>query len=315
LLPLQHLHPLTALPFDDIHDAVRFFLARSRSSQHADTERRDLTVALERTIERTRRTIAAVEEELAGANRGLEYERCGRLLLTNLDAVKRGERTVSLPDGEEHRTITLDPRLTPAANADRYFEKAKTARTARREATARLEQLRAHEALAARLREQIDGAETTDDLRRLLQERGSDLETVGIRKGGVAAADLPPFRMFTVEGGFQVWAGKSSANNDDLTLHHCRPDDLWFHARGGSGAHVVLKVSTGRGEPGKRAREQAAGIAAYYSKMKTAGMVPVAMTLRKYVRKPRGAPPGTVIIERETVLFAHPALPERQAPH
>jgi predicted ribosome quality control (RQC) complex YloA/Tae2 family protein len=113
-----------------------------------------------------------------------------------------------------------------------------------------------------------------------------------------------------VEGGFEVWAGKSSENNDLLTLHHAKPNDLWFHARGSSGSHVLLKVGSGKGEPGKKAKEQAAGIAAYYSKMKNAKMVPVAMTEKKYVRKPKGAPPGTVVLEREKVVFAEPSLPK-----
>ena len=74
---------------------------------------------------------------------------------------------------------------------------------------------------------------------------------------------------------------------------------------------MVLKVGSAGGEPGKRAKEQAASIAAYYSKMKGANMVPVAFTRKKYVRKPKGAPPGTVVIEREEVLLVQPSLPER----
>jgi predicted ribosome quality control (RQC) complex YloA/Tae2 family protein len=93
-------------------------------------------------------------------------------------------------------------------------------------------------------------------------------------------------------------------------MKHAKPSDLWFHARGSSGSHVILKVNTGKGEPGKKAKGQAAAIAAYYSKMKNATMVPVAMTEKKYVRKPKGAPPGTVVLEREKVIFAEPALPD-----
>jgi predicted ribosome quality control (RQC) complex YloA/Tae2 family protein len=118
--------------------------------------------------------------------------------------------------------------------------------------------------------------------------------------------------VFTVEGGFEVWAGKSSENNDLLTLRHARPNDLWFHARGASGSHVILRVGSAAGTPGKRAKEQAAGIAAYYSRMKTARLVPVAMTERKYVHKPRGAKAGTVTIDREQVIFAVPKLPSAE---
>ena len=110
-----------------------------------------------------------------------------------------------------------------------------------------------------------------------------------------------------------MWAGKSSQNNDLLTMKHARPNDLWFHARGSGGSHVVLKSGSGKGEISKRAIEEAASIAAYYSKMKNASTVPVAMTERKYVRKPKGAPPGTVTLEREKVLFVEPRLPEQPA--
>jgi predicted ribosome quality control (RQC) complex YloA/Tae2 family protein len=70
-------------------------------------------------------------------------------------------------------------------------------------------------------------------------------------------------------------------------------------------------VNSAKGEPGKKARTQAAGIAAWFSKLKGSKLVPVAMTQRKYVRKPKGAPPGTVVIEREEVIITAPALPEK----
>jgi predicted ribosome quality control (RQC) complex YloA/Tae2 family protein len=106
-----------------------------------------------------------------------------------------------------------------------------------------------------------------------------------------------------------VWVGKSSENNDLLTMKYAKPNDLWFHARGSSGSHVILRMGTGKGEPSKQAIHEAAGIAAYYSKMKGAKHVPVAVTERKYVRKPRGAEPGSVTIEREKLLFVEPRLP------
>jgi predicted ribosome quality control (RQC) complex YloA/Tae2 family protein len=120
---------------------------------------------------------------------------------------------------------------------------------------------------------------------------------------------LPPFRIFTVEGGFQVLAGKSSENNDRLTMSYAKPNDLWFHCHGSSGSHVVLRVNSASGKPTKKAIHQAASIAAYYSKMKGARSVPVAVTERKFVRKPKGAPPGTVLLERENVVFVEPKLP------
>ena len=145
------------------------------------------------------------------------------------------------------------------------------------------------------------------DLHTFMDEQRVELERAGI--GKKRETEHLPFRTYTVEGGFEVWAGKNGESNDLLTMKHAKPNDLWFHARGASGSHVILKVNTAPGEPGKKARAQAAAVAAYYSKMKKSRLVPVAMTLRKYVRKPKGAPPGTVVLEREEVIFAEPKLP------
>jgi predicted ribosome quality control (RQC) complex YloA/Tae2 family protein len=122
-------------------------------------------------------------------------------------------------------------------------------------------------------------------------------------------ASQPPFRVFSVTGGFEVWVGKSSANNDLLTMKYAKPNDLWFHARGSSGSHTVLKVRDMSHLPGKEAIHQTAAIAAYYSKMRNASNVPVAYCERKYVKKSKGLAEGAVILEREKVIFVTPKLP------
>jgi predicted ribosome quality control (RQC) complex YloA/Tae2 family protein len=176
-----------------------------------------------------------------------------------------------------------------------------------------LQNLRASSGRASTLLDALALLNTKAELKVFMADNVDALDEFGIGEKS-KEREQRPFRIFTVDGGFEVWAGKSSANNDLLTLKYAKPNDLWFHARGSSGSHVVLKVGSGKGEPGKKAREQAAGIAAYYSRMKNAKMVPVAMTEKKYVRKPKGAPPGTVVLEREKVIFAEPALPVHNRP-
>jgi predicted ribosome quality control (RQC) complex YloA/Tae2 family protein len=122
-----------------------------------------------------------------------------------------------------------------------------------------------------------------------------------------------PFRLFTVAGDFEVWAGKNSANNDLLTMKYAKPHDLWFHARGAGGSHVVLRTAGSKAVVPKEAIVQAASIAAYYSRMRTSKLVPVTFTDRKYVRKRKGDPPGTVIVSREKVLMVEPKLPAEVA--
>ena len=102
-----------------------------------------------------------------------------------------------------------------------------------------------------------------------------------------------------------VFAGKTDAANDHVSVRLTRARDRWFHVRGMPGGHVVLRVPADR-EPDRATLERAAALAAYHSKARTGGVVPVSMTECRHVSKPRGAKPGTVEIRKETVLKVRP---------
>ncbi|MEN7973627.1 MAG: NFACT RNA binding domain-containing protein [Verrucomicrobiota bacterium] len=114
---------------------------------------------------------------------------------------------------------------------------------------------------------------------------------------------------YGLPGGFEALAGKTDADNDLLSLKTAGANDLWFHVRGLPGSHVVLRHPEGE-KPGNTTIKQAAAIAAWHSKARNAGTVPVNYTEAKHVGKPRGAKPGSVTIKREKTVKVRPALPE-----
>lgn len=120
--------------------------------------------------------------------------------------------------------------------------------------------------------------------------------------------DSPRVWCYTLPGGHRVMAGKSDADNDRLSLKAAAPNDWWFHIRGMSGSHVILKAAPGQ-VPDRGALKQAAAIAAYHSKARGGGVVAVAGTLARHVSKPRGAKPGSVHIRKERIFKVRPALP------
>jgi hypothetical protein len=120
-------------------------------------------------------------------------------------------------------------------------------------------------------------------------------------------------RRFVLPDGWVVLVGRSNAENDVLTHQAARPRDLWFHARGVAGSHVVLQRGDRKDNPSKAALDQAASIAAYYSKARTSRHAPVIHTEKRYVRKPRKAPPGLAVCLREKVLMVEPRLPAGSA--
>ncbi len=114
---------------------------------------------------------------------------------------------------------------------------------------------------------------------------------------------------YALPGGFEALAGKTDADNDLLSLRFAAPGDLWFHIHGLPGSHVVLR-HPGNLEPDQSTIRLAAAIAAWHSKARTAGVVPVNYTEARHVGKPRGAKPGSVTIKREKTIKVRPGLPE-----
>jgi predicted ribosome quality control (RQC) complex YloA/Tae2 family protein len=110
---------------------------------------------------------------------------------------------------------------------------------------------------------------------------------------------------YELPDGWLAFAGKTDAANDYVSVRLARARDRWFHVRGMPGGHVVLRVPDDR-EPDRATLERAAGLAAYHSKARAGGVVPVSMTEGRHVSKPRGAKPGTVEIRKETVLKVRP---------
>lgn len=114
---------------------------------------------------------------------------------------------------------------------------------------------------------------------------------------------------YDLPGGFIVLAGKTDADNDLLSLKIARGNDLWFHVHGLPGSHVILHHPEGE-TPDNILIKTTAAIAAWHSKARNAGTVPVKYTAARHVGKPRGAKPGSVTVKREKTLKVRPALPE-----
>jgi predicted ribosome quality control (RQC) complex YloA/Tae2 family protein len=317
VIPLHHRSDAKVEQFESIHDAIRVFIGSSRKQKSLRQEKETLLHFLRQGAEKAERTLQKMEQETAALERASRYELLGKLLMANLTHIRKGMPEVELEDvfslDRAQVTIRLDQKLTPARNAEHYFDKAKKARAGIQEKIGHQDDVRERWQMLRDFLDRVSDLQTYEQLAEFTAAHREELKFLGFKglvtEGGRKQEEVP-FRQFVVAGGFQVWVGKNSENNDLLTMKYSKPSDLWFHARGSSGSHVILRMGTGKGEPSRKALEETAAIAAFYSKMKTAKHVPVAVTERKYVRKPRGAPAGTVTIEREKLLFVNPQLPE-----
>ncbi len=234
----------------------------------------------------------------------------GDLILARIHKVPRGAESVELEgfDGTDV-VVELDPRQSPSDNAARYYSDAAKGERALEKLPGLVADARARsnrlEALLVRVR--ADDV-TADEVRDALPQV---LETTS-RAPKVTAL---PYRLYESSGGLEIRVGRGAKFNDDLTFHHSRPRDIWLHARHTAGAHVILRWDSDDNPPA-RDLEEAAILAALYSKARTSSSVPVDWTRRKHVRKPRKAPRGMVSIDRVGTVFVEPdpAVEERLAP-
>lgn len=120
-----------------------------------------------------------------------------------------------------------------------------------------------------------------------------------------------PFKVFE-DHGFTILVGRNAANNDLLTQKYAHKDDLWLHAKDVTGSHVVIRHRSGHTVP-EPVVERAAQLAGWYSRRQHDSLCPVTVTPKKFVRKPKGALPGQVVVERERVVLVVPANPFEHA--
>ena len=311
VIQLQHLSECKYESFVSVNFGIRSFVQSTLRTDEAETHKELLYSKLTGEMHRLQRSVAHMDHELNDAQRSVHYEQIGKLLTANLHHITKGESEISLSnifDNNLNVRILLVPKLTPVQNAERYFVKAKKSKTMQLEIERRREHAEKRLLLIKELLEELGRCLTGEQVKAFKKSHQKELTSLKLSHSSEESA-RPPFRLFTVVGGFEVWVGKNSANNDLLTMKYAKPNDLWFHARGASGSHTVLRIHSAA-TPSKEAIYQAASIAAYFSKMRKARNVPVAYCARKFVRKPKGSHAGTVVLEREKVVFVQPRLPQ-----
>lgn len=293
-----------------IGPALDFFLRSHFQFEYYQQRYRALTQERARPRDKFRKVYASYAENIDHLETERDPEELGHLLMAHLHAIPAGIAEVSLPDfyREGETRIRLDPRLSAADNAARYYRKHKERRS--KLAHLRLQLAEVGDKLAAAEAAWAAVADLTPPAELDLSPAGLDPEAVQALRDldRVQARQVgkppPPFRHFR-QGGFDIYVGRHARNSDELSFKFAAKDDLWLHAKDVAGAHVIVRRAGGRDIP-PPVVEYAAQLAAYFSKRRQDSLVPVQYTARKYIRKRKGDPPGLVAVDREEVILVEP---------
>jgi predicted ribosome quality control (RQC) complex YloA/Tae2 family protein len=279
---------------------------QAQVARHEDLVRH-LVERAERKLKNARALLVGLERRRAAANDAERVRQDGELVKACLGRIARGAKSLVTDDlydpALRPRTIALDPKLSPHENLERIFDRAKKLERSRGAVEGEI-------ALAAARIAELEGLLTA------ARADGADiaaLEADAIANGWIEApqstlagrketpAPRLPYKTYTGLGGAQIRVGRNARDNDDLTFHHARGNDVWLHTADAPGSHVVLRVEKGA-EPHPEDLLDAAHLAVQFSPLAGALRARVHVARRKEVHKPRGAKPGLVTLSGGRVL-------------
>lgn len=295
--------------FENYIDAQNFYLGKRYFLFEYQRKRKLIEKHLERELKKVTSKLNKLKVKIEkGSNEEL-YKKFANLLLINIKNIRKGMNEIIVHDiyTNNEIKIILNPELSPRQNADNYFEKSRNERKSFEKSLALIKELEKEFSNLKFFEEKYSNAKSTKDLSSIISElKIKDNSYTPSSKEEIKNK----FKQYLIEDKYFVFVGKDSQNNDLLTTKFAKQNDYWFHARGVPGSHVVLRVDNVKEGVPKNILKKAASLAAYHSKAKTAGTVPVSYTQKKYVVKKKGMAAGKVFLLREDVLLVQPEIPD-----
>jgi predicted ribosome quality control (RQC) complex YloA/Tae2 family protein len=306
LLPLGD--TLETLPGDDPIGALRRFVPMALGRRALEMETRQLRQMLERRADEAGTAAAHARQRLHALAHEAGYRHTADLIMAHLHEIPTGAAQIEVLDfyTSQPKLIKLKPTEKPQRTAENLYRKGKNQQIEERQLSERIAR---HETTALTALERLEEMDTVPALAELRGLRAWR-KLHGLDPTANAATKVPgelPFKVFE-DRGFTILVGRSAENNDLLTQKYAHKDDLWLHAKDVAGSHVVIRHRAGQTVP-EPVVEHAAMLAGWYSKRQHDTLCPVTVTPKKFVRKPRGARPGQVVVERERVVLVKPGNP------
>lgn len=249
-------------------------------------------------LERARKKYDLQAKQLKDTAKRDKYKIYGELLTTYGYELKGGEKSFTCENyyTNEEITIPLDENMGAVDNAKRFFEKYAKLKRTFEALSIQIEETRQEISHLDSISNALDIARHEEDLatiRRELSEYGYMKRQAAVKgKGSKKPAKSKPLHYISSDG-FDIYVGKNNYQNDELTFKIATGNDWWFHAKASAGSHVIVKTE-GKELP-DRSFEEAARLAAYYSKAKEQGKAEIDYIQKKHVKKPNGSKPGFVV--------------------
>jgi len=297
-----------AKSFEEVNEAIKWSFLNQASTKNFSGQKDQLINIFASSIRKKGASLAQLESPEIAQERANQYESKAHSLMAygfQLNWAAITSTTVKLPSTEfasELIEIEIDPKLNAVKNAEKLYGKARYNRSRIKDYEAMASNLNSEiAALTAKLAD-VDGIKDLNGLKDW-QKNHKPLIAKLQNSAKQDVAELP-FRVIRFQD-IEVWVGKNAKSNDEL-VRAAHKEDIWLHARGVAGSHVLIRMNNQKDFPLKHVIEAVAQVAAFYSKLKGSALVPVSYAKKKFVRKPKGAPPGLVVMDKEETMLVEP---------
>lgn len=307
LIPESLLPVESKKTFTDVNSAIKHLYFHTSKERRLSSKIQQIKPSLEKKIQ----ALESLIEQLKNADKGLEraekYEQYGHILMANAhESAEPEAESITLPDYYDDNKpikIPLKPKMNIAQNAQNYYDKSSKAIRSVEESKRRLKESVSDLDRLQLLQESLGNVQKIYEFNDWHKSHTDELHQLGvINKSSKEYSS--PYRKLWIDR-YEVWVGKNAKSNDRLTSD-AHKEDIWMHARGVSGSHLAIRMNNNKEMPPKNILLKAASLAAYHSKARGSDLVPVIITKRKYISKPKGAPPGSVRVDKEQVEMVHP---------
>lgn len=298
---------IAAYPRESFSFAVETHFTELAEARALLRRKASLRAQLDRVLLARDVALEELAQASAAADAASHWQRLGELILAYQGQIRPGDAALEAWDYDgQPVSIPLRADLTPLENAQRFFERARRAKDGAAEVREQARRLgEDREALAGALAsvegaadmQALEGVVALAERRRWLHHQPAPAKTREERPWEGHA-----IRELQAPGGWRVLYGDNAEANDYLLTRVSKPNDWWLHVRGATSAHVLIQTHNQPERVQKEALLFAAEVAVRHSPAKHSAYVPVDYTLRKYVRKPRGAAPGTATYAQEKTL-------------
>lgn len=299
-----------AVKFPSINLACDNFYSTKLAMVRLDSMKTNLLRNLKVFLDKAYKKRFLQEGDVTKAHQNEVLRVWGELITAYSHLLKKGDTEATLTDfysGEEI-SINLDPRYTPIQNAQKYFKTYNKSRRALKHLEKLMTQNQQEIDYLETVAVSIKQAESIQEIEEIIFE----MEKQGYIKGNSQARkklEKSPPRCYHSSDGLEILVGRNNYQNDLLTLKESNKTDLWLHTKDIPGTHVIVRLPKGTNDINQvpdTTLEEAAALAAYYSKANQSDKVAVDYTFRFNVRKPNGARPGMVIYDNYWTIMANP---------